>query len=101
MWEGYKLLPLTFVKLVLELHPVEAKCVQETLKHIHHHQDCERCWTKQDECDPKLFEIKHIYLLTMMARPKTFSHSIATTIVFSKNTDASCEWARDKAHRRR
>jgi len=39
--EGLEFVTRAFKKLVLELHPVEAQSVEETLEHIHKHQDCE------------------------------------------------------------
>ncbi len=42
------------IKFRLKLNPVQSKCVQETLHHIHthHNTDCDAC--KNDETDPDL-----------------------------------------------
>lgn len=47
--EGLEFVARAFEELVLELHPVEAQRVQETLEHIHKHQDCERHRTEHHE----------------------------------------------------
>ena len=52
--EGLEFVTRAFEELVLELHPVEAQSVQETLEHIHKHQDCERNRTEHHEHHDKL-----------------------------------------------
>ena len=37
--ERHKSIPVGFVKLVLELHPVQAQRVEEALEHVHAEQD--------------------------------------------------------------
>ena len=85
MRESHELVPLTLVKLILELHPVQPQVVQEALQHVHEHQheDCHRCKHKEtySHLQSALFGQESTSKIELASREEP--------MVFSKKTLAS------------